>query len=301
MSDEQEQIEIPISDLEKKEEPTDIKVEKVEDEPKKEAAPEIDPEEGLRKLREQLEAERAARIEADKRAQQAMASVTQAKNEVQDSNLHLVNNAIATVNQTNEILKANYREAMSVNDYDRAAEIQQQMATNAAKLLQLEQGKEALEKAPKAVPEKYVSSDPVEALASQLTPRSAAWLRAHPQCATDPRLYQKMIAAHNIARADGHEPDTDGYFEAIEDTLKLNRNEPATEADDAMSAAAKPTQKRSAPPSAPVSRSGSGTGSRPNTVRLTSQEREMAQMMGMTDQEYARNKLALQREGKLNH
>jgi phage I-like protein len=33
---------------------------------------------------------------------------------------------------------------------------------------------------------------------------------------------------------------------------------------------------------------------------LTSAEREMAQMMGMSDQEYAKNKLALQREGKLN-
>jgi hypothetical protein len=35
-------------------------------------------------------------------------------------------------------------------------------------------------------------------------------------------------------------------------------------------------------------------------VRLTSAEREMADMMGMTEKEYAVNKLALQREGKLN-
>ena len=35
-------------------------------------------------------------------------------------------------------------------------------------------------------------------------------------------------------------------------------------------------------------------------VRLTAQEREMASMMGMTVEEYAKNKLALQKEGKLN-
>jgi phage I-like protein len=35
-------------------------------------------------------------------------------------------------------------------------------------------------------------------------------------------------------------------------------------------------------------------------VRLSKDEREMAQMMGMTDQEYAKNKLALVKEGKLN-
>jgi hypothetical protein len=35
-------------------------------------------------------------------------------------------------------------------------------------------------------------------------------------------------------------------------------------------------------------------------VRLSSEEREMAQMMGMTPEEYGKNKLALKREGKLN-
>ena len=67
-----------------------------------------------------------------------------------------------------------------------------------------------------------------------------------------------------------------------------------------MADSAKVTQRRSAPPAAPVSRSGNGTGSSPNVVRLTSAEREIASMMGMTDKEYAKNKVALQKEGKLN-
>jgi phage I-like protein len=33
---------------------------------------------------------------------------------------------------------------------------------------------------------------------------------------------------------------------------------------------------------------------------LTAEEREMAKMMKMTDQEYAKNKVALIKEGKLN-
>jgi phage I-like protein len=66
-----------------------------------------------------------------------------------------------------------------------------------------------------------------------------------------------------------------------------------------MAETAKVTQRRSAPPSAPVSRSGSAPGSRPNVVRLSNAEREMANMMGMTDMEYAKNKQALQKEGKL--
>jgi hypothetical protein len=211
-----------------------------------------------------------------------------------------VNNAIETVKQNNEILKSHYQDAMSSGDYARAADLQQDMSSNAAKLLQLEQGKTALENTPKQKVEPQKPSDPVEALASQLTPRSAEWVRRNPQYATDPRLYQKMIAAHQLAMADEIRPDTDEYFNAIEETLKVNRRAAPVQEEDSMADAAKVTQRRSAPPAAPVTRSGTGTGSRPNTVRLTSAEREMASMMQMTDQEYARNKLALQKAGKLN-
>jgi phage I-like protein len=178
--------------------------------------------------------------------------------------------------------------------------MQQAMSTNAAKLLQLEQGKEALENTPKPVVEQYRSSDPVEALASQLTPRSAEWVRRNPQYATDSRLYQKMIAAHQLAVSDNIRPDTDEYFDAIEETLRIRQRQQEPRHEDASAAAAQVTQRRSAPPAAPVTRSGTGTSNRPNTVRLTAAEREMASMMQMTDQEYARNKLNLQKEGKLN-
>ena len=304
MSKEPEQIEIDLEETAKKPESAEIEVLKAEDEPEvvtKAATKEIEPEEGLEALKAQLGREKTARIEAEKREREARQTAFKAQNEVQDSNLHLVTNAIETVKQTADVLKSNYREAMSMGDYDRAAEVQQAMATNAAKLLQLEQGKQALESQPKQrAPEQYRSSDPVEALASQLTPRSADWVRRNPQCVTDPRLYQKMVAAHNLAVADGYAPDTNDYFEQIESTLKLNRREVQEPQEDAMAEAAKPVQRRSSPAAAPVSRSGTGTGSRPNVVRLSSAEREMASMMGMTDQEYAKNKLSLQKEGKLN-
>lgn len=273
----------------------DIIVEKSEDKPA-----DADPVENtLETLREQLEAERKARQEAQRRATEAEYSAYEAKGEVQDTSLHLVSNAIDTVLQNNNILKANYREAMAMGDYDTAADIQSEMSSNAAKLLQLEQGKQALENQPRQpAPTPYVS-DPVEALASQLSPRSADWVRRNPQFATDPRLYQKMLAAHNLAMADDIPADSDDYFAAIEDTLRIRPRDNGGDYD-AMADAAKPTQRRSAPPAAPVSRSGGGGGSKPNRVTLTAAEREMASMMGMTPEEYGRNKLTLQKEGKLN-
>jgi hypothetical protein len=256
-------------------------------------------EDTLETLKEQLEAERKARQEAQRRASEAERSAYVAHGEVQDTSLHLVSNAIDTVRQNNDILKSNYREAMSMGDYDSAADIQAEMSANAAKLLQLEQGKQALENQPRQpAPQPYVA-DPVEALASQLSPRSADWVRRNPQFATDPRLYQKMIAAHNLAMADEIPADSDDYFNAIEDTLRIRRQDNSRDYD-AMADAAKPTQRRSAPPAAPVSRSGGGGGSRPNRVTLTPAERDIASAMGMTLEEYGHNKLTLQKEGKLN-
>ena len=292
----EEQIEIDVADTEPKAKEPEVEVVKAEEAPQKRTVP---PEVGIKELKFQLEQEKLARAEAEKRAQEAATREYIANNEVTNSNLSLINNAISSTQQETAYLKNNYRDAMAVGDYDRAAEIQQRMSDNAARLLQYENGKSAIEAQAKQGPQTYQRPvDPVEALASQLSPRSAAWIRNNPQFATDQRLFQKMVAAHNLAVADGLAPDTDDYFATIEDTLRVRRAEPVYE--DPMAGAATVTQKRAAPPAAPVSRSGNGTGSNPNRVTLTSAEREMAQMMGMTDKEYALNKLALQKEGKLN-
>jgi hypothetical protein len=298
MANESDQIEIELDDADKKAKTTekdDIKVEKAEEAPEKD---EIAAADGVEELKKRLEEERRLRVEAEKRAREYAERETSARNEVQDSNLTLVTNAIETVKQNNSILKANYKEAMSIGDFDKAAEIQEALSSNSAKLLQLEQGKQALENMPKH--QSQMPSDPVEALASQLSPRSADWIRRNPQCATDQRLFQKMLAAHNLAMADGIVPDSDEYFEFVESTINIKQAAPRkveqVADEDPTAAAAKPTQRRTSPPAAPVTRGGE----RSNVVRLTAQEREMAQMMGMTDKEYATHKLALQKEGKLN-
>ena len=294
MSDNEDTVEILLEDDKNiaKDDTIDVRV----DENAKKRT--IEPEEGINDLKMKLEQERSGRIEAEKQARQATEAAVHAKNEVQDTNLHLVKNAIDTVKRNNDILKYNYSEAMAVGDYTKAAEIQEGMSMNTSKLMELERGRSHMESAPKyEVPQQQRPSDPVEALASQLSPRSADWVRRNPQCVTDPRMYQKMVAAHNLAMADGYQADSDDYFGFVEDTLRISKRVDVGE-DDPMSASAKVTQRRS-PPAAPVSRSGTGTGSRPNVVRLTKAEAETAKDLGMTEQDYARNKLLLQKEGRL--
>lgn len=280
-----------------------IEVVSAEETPKAEAAPApaSDPiDDSINELKRRLDAEQRARYDAERRANEASKQFNQARSQVDDTNIQLIDSAMNMLKMETDNLKAHYRDAMSAGDYDKASEIQVAMSSNAAKTLQLEQGKAAMEQQAKQPREPEIRpvsppADPVEAFASQLSPRSAEWIRRNPQCVTDQRLFNKMMAAHQLALADGIAADSDDYFRSVEGTLGFNK---APVVDEAVSAAAAPTQRRqSAPAAAPVSR---GTGSS-NVVRISNEEREMARMMGMTDKEYALNKQALQKEGKLTH
>jgi hypothetical protein len=317
-----DQITIDLDEVERK--AAEVAAETPRDEPigdpappKKEAAPEVSPEDGLEKLKKQLadektraETERAARIAAENEAQEARAAEAKAKGHAQGTQLDLVKQAISTATQNIDILKKNLAAALAENNYEEAASIQYSMSENASNLSALKQAQKHLESAPK--PTVQPRTDPVERFASEIAsngfPRSAAWVRKHGEFITDPAKHRKMIAAHELALADGIQADTDEYFASIEDTLKLKaapREEVRLHDEDPTAeAAATPSAKQgrqSAPASAPVARSGNGTngtsnGARQRTMTLTPEEREAARISGVTDEEYAMNKLAISKE-----
>ncbi len=247
-------------------------------------------------LKRQLEAERAGRQAAEQRLHQAAREVHSARSEVDETNLQLVVNAIDTVNRDMELLSQAHTFAMQSGDFDRVTKIQREMSANEAKLLQLENGRQAMESAPRKPEPVAPPADPVEAFASQLSRRSADWVRQHPEFVTDQRLNAKMIAAHNLAVADGIPTDTDEYFEAIENTLKVTRKAAQTETDDQY--AAKTVRRRDAAPAAAPSNRGNQTAGS-NVIRLSAAQREMAEMMGMKPEDYAKNLVALKKEGKI--
>lgn len=302
----EEQVELQLD------EPTpEVVIEDVKEEAKEPEKKGKMPEEGIDELKRMLEAEREMRAEAERIAQQnaelAQAAAQQAQKaekNVQDSNLQLLTNAIDTFQKDNDNLKSQIRDALQAGDYDKAADLQSAMSMNNAKLLQLQNGRAALQERlaqpvqPVPPPQTFQRKDAVEELASQLSPRSASWIRAHPECARDTKMFNKMVGAHNFAIAEGYIPDSDAYFDYIESQLGFRQAKTDEPEQEALSAASAPITSRSAPPPAPSSRAASGSG-RPNVVRLTQQEREMAQMMGMSPEDYAKNRELLRKEGKI--
>lgn len=266
------------------------------------AAPSDDPVAAIAELNRQLEAERRARVEAENYARQAAQMAQSAMGEADDTNLHLVGNAIDTVKRDNELLTSKYAELMSIGDYEAAAKVQAVVSTNSAKLLQLENGLADMQRQPKRQPPLQapppVQGDKIDQIISEVSkssPRSTTWLKNNRQQLSDDKSIRKMFRAHEDAVDEGIEVDSDKYFSFLEGRLGLAKE---AQQESPMSSASKPVTRQAAPAAAPVNNGGN---SRPNVVRLSRAEAETAKMFGMTEQEYAKHKVALQREGKMSH
>lgn len=311
MSDEQEHIDVVLEEPKKDDKDTP-KIEIVDEQPEKAAKKaekaEVTPDEGISELKKSLEREKQARIEAEKRAREAHSQAQKANIDKNDSQYQLVVNAIETVKERAEALKTAYADSMAAGDYAKAAEIQNAMTVNATQLEKLKDGKKAMKKQMKDAEAQPITPvqppvDIVEQLAANVTPRSAEWLRNSKDHLRNERDIRKMFRAHEDAIDDGIAPDTDEYFEFIENRLGMRSREEEknnTENTDSpfSSAATQAPKKSVSPPPAPVSR---GTSPRPNTMRLTKLEAETAAALGMTPEDYAKNKALLQEEGRYGH
>lgn len=304
MSDENDHVDVVLEEEKTKaeSEPEVVVEDKVE--AKEEKPPVISADEGIQEMKRRLEIERRAREDAERRAYESAQQAHKASSEVKDTNYQLVVNAIETVKGRAETLKGAYKEAMSVGDYDKLAEIQEAMALNASHLTKLEDGRRQMEAYAKQPvepmpPPPQRIDDVVENMARTVSPKSGEWIRSRKDVLRDERSIKKMFRAHEDAIDDGLEPDTDEYFAFIDTRLGVKKHveqpiqSEATPENPLSSASS--VKKSSPPPAAPVSR---GNG-RPNVVRLTREQAEMAKMLGMSETDYAKNMLDLRKEGKI--
>ena len=307
MSDTDEHIEFKLDDTPKVEAPNSGEPTiEIVDEPVlssgQEEEPERDVDKALKKLNKKLEKERKARLEAENLARQATEHARMAHNEVSDSNLHLVSGAIESVKRDQEILKANLRDAMAIGDYDKAADLQEQMTSNISNLRQLERGFEEMKQQPRMQPQAPAPRElTVDTLIDQVTPRSAAWLKQNRDHLPDSRSIRVMARAHEDAVDFGIAPESDAYFQFVENRLGIsNKRSSIPEVDSVMSDASSAKQRRSSPPSAPVSRNPIDSPQRPGVIRLTPAEVEAAKISGITPLEYHENKMRELQKQRMN-
>jgi hypothetical protein len=270
----------------------------VEEKPEKEESkPEQDDViSALRKQIENLEAEnarhRAAYESTARERDEAQTHATSARGHAMQSQYDLVNTEIANDKARQETIKRELKLAREMGNTDLESDLIVENARIGVKLQTNEQRKQEIEiqarrekerrEAPKVV------ADPFEAELQDVSAKSQAWLRAHPECVTDDVMRAKVLLADKEARRKGFAADTPEYFQYIEESMGYRRPQRDDVDDDEVDTRRADKSERRPSYSAPVSRESSSPSSlKPTQKRLSREQVEMAQAMDMTPAQYA--------------
>lgn len=219
-------------------------------------------------------AEQAAAT-ATQQAAEAAQRAQRLEGEVVTSQLDTVLSGLAAASAEADSAEREFIAAQEAGDFAASARAQRKMSAAEARIQRLNEAKDDLEEAAKRRPADTQTrkppppaTDPVERFTQGMSARSAAWIKAHPECVTDPKLNARMLAAHNLALADDVAVDSDEYFRRIEEGVKVTKAAPAQQS------------RRPSAPSAPAGGGNSG-GSALNggggiEVRLTKGEAKSA-------------------------
>lgn len=269
MTDETAAVEVPLVVAEDKPVEVALTDNKTEQKP----AQIITADEGIESLKEQVE--RAKRestqrlAEKDRQIADAFRTAQEAQRETVSVKKDQVGTIIDSLSKDKEAARRDYSAAMQAGDFDKAAEAQDRISLANAKIVEAERGKTALEEEARN-PRQQVQpiNDPADRLAASLSPRSADWVRKHPEYARDAKLNRQMVRAHEDAVDEGHSPDSDDYFSYINSKLGL------TEGRQVETRQQQHREASHAPVSAPVGRdvAQSPGAQRPGTVFLKPNE-----------------------------
>jgi hypothetical protein len=244
------------------------------------------------------EAERIAASRADE-IERIKGESTRAKTQAVSAEMMAIDNALANTEHEKADARAAYKAALEAGDYEAAAVAQEAMATVAIKAQRIKEGKAEIERRVEAV---KTQEDPIEQYVKPLSPRAADWVRRHPEVVRDSAKNAILVRSHHRAVGNDIAPDTDEYFHFMEQEMGYAAKDVAADADDDAGDDIMPARQQAAP-AAPVSRGGAAQASnaRQGTVKLSAAEREMAALCGLTDVEYAREKIREARASGSTH
>lgn len=266
----------------------------------------------IEKLKADLDTETKRREQAERHNRSLQNDLAKANKNTQDNDMQIVQSGIDKLNTNRSLLLQQLRAAREGGDLDKEIELQDQLTTNAAQKSSLETGLEAMKsghfpRSSTTQPTPPPTASFLDARVAEMEKagafKSAEWMRKHPELAT-PERFSDVLAAHNLAVGMYKQPaESDGYFKQVETILGLVPRTPAAPAaddgggkddtkangSDNLSSAAAPKRAEVPPSPAPASNGGAA---RNSVARLTAAEREAAQISGISEEEYAKNKAA---------
>lgn len=250
-----------------------------------------------KKLQEQLEATIAAQKASDERerianerAAKAERETVQARKEADTERKRtaalegdVITGGLTAAQNERDAAKAALQTAGEAGDWKAIAEAQSQIGRAEAKILTFESGaaevasrKEERQPEPRQEQQRV---DPIAAIDSNpnLLPAEKEWLKAHPDAVLDGARNNELSVGYTRALKKGLVRGTPAYFAELENFMGYESK----------------TDDGSTQVQAPPSRNERDASGRPsnNRITLSPEEREMAKSMGVSEIDYAKNKV----------
>lgn len=293
-----------------------------EDDSPMRASPEPAPEdEGVLELKRQLVNQQQMTNRAAEVARNEHQARIQAERGIAQSNVQMVDQAIEAAKRDSDQARAYFQGALDRGDHKGASEAQILISDARANLLRLMEMRESVvaeaQQQPQPQPQRQQPqpqrqfADPsqqmqanVHNLSSHLVqtgfPKSAEWIRSHPELVKDQAGIRSVSAVHDLA-VEKHKliPETDAYFDKIEELLGVGEAPQMTQTRQGQRTMGQLRSMAGAPAraEAPSLRTGQRRGT---PVALTARQREHARdVLGMTDEEYAAELVDATSRGKM--
>ena len=266
------------------------------------------PDTAAAELRAQLAAQRNATQYAQQVAAEAHQRAQIAEQRVMGSTVSAIDSALQAAEQQALNFKAEFQAALDAADHRAAAEAQEKLSDARHNLLRLQEQRAYVDaEARRPLPQQRQQPQPqqiagvdqiAEGLAQDGYPRSADWLRSHPEWASRPDLLKRVASASNhLVDNRGLALESDEYFMALEQELGMSQRPQRGDYGQAQRRAGPPAS--AAPTNGSVSLRTGQTGMRSH-VPLTAEQRAAAiEMHGMTEKEFAQEFEKARVEGKL--
>lgn len=167
----------------------------------------------------QISTAQTTATQATQRAERAEQEAAELRKNVHQTELDALETGIASADEAAGSIQREIERFSEEGDHKGIADASRRLAQAESRKLYLEQSRDDLKaRAPAQQQQRPAAApaDPVEAFIQTRTPMTQNWLRQHRDYITDPVKNNKMTAAHYDAMAQGHQPDTDGYFKHVE-------------------------------------------------------------------------------------
>ena len=242
------------------------------------------------RLQDQLEAALSAQRASEERTAKAERDAVEARRLAVEADKRtsalegdLITNGLTAAQNELAAAEAELERAGEAGDYKSMAKAQSRISRASAQIVSLESGAAEVAERKTAAPERSAApSDPMAAIDGNpnLLPAEKAWLKAHPDAVIDTRRNNELSVAYERAIKKGLVRGSTEYLDYLNDFMgyETQRNDGDRDVQ------------------APPSRNDRGSDGRPtgNSIQLDPAERETAKRLGVSEVDYAKNKLRMQ-------